>query len=73
MFILAPPTMFDDVSVQKLKVFPEFQLDPVCFVRSAHDRDKFILVDEWGQDFTLIRRLRGVFYQYKFIKKTRNV
>lgn len=67
-FILAPPTLFDDVSVEKLKVFPEFQLDPVCFVRNTQDKDKFILVDEWGKDFTLIRRLRGIFYQKKFVR-----
>lgn len=63
LYIMAPPSMFR--LTRKVDPF-RIQLDPVLFYKiGRHDEPMYIPIHQWGNDFTIFRRLVGaVKYNY---------
>ena len=62
-YIMAPATAFN--LNKKPKPAPA---DPVIFYKvdsARHEEDKYVFVHKWGNDFTIMRYLRGLFREHK--------
>jgi hypothetical protein len=58
-YIIAPANAFD---LKNRPAKPFMTIDPILVYRLPK-QDKYVYIHKWGRDFTIFRRLRGIFFE----------